>query len=648
MSTPMSQAYDLGEITPEREVSPDATMEELMVVEPLSAPAAPPEQIRSNSILGRQSSMTKIDPYDVDQIEDSESEEDSAEWRDLSSPRKAIRYIRLFVKFVLVFVFLYFFVCALDLMSTSFPLIGGSRTRGLLENVELLKNPIVGVMLGLLVTALIHSSSTSTSIMVQMAAAGVISVHDAIPMVMGANVGTSITGSMVAFLQIRDINEFRRAFAGAIIHDIFNWLSVIVMLFTEVLFAPLEKMSAYMVENIRVSAPKGNEFDLIKSLTRPLTSRVIQVNKTVMKAWMTPTADSAKYMNATTMLKDCVSYKQVMFMQPIVTNVTEVSNGSVPYNILDIPVIHNVSELTCNYLLHNTGMSDAYVGAILLVCSVTFLCLSLLGMLRVLHSMLHGHVAKLIRHTINMDIPYIPWATGYVAIAFGTLVTLIIQSSTVFTSTLTPLVGLGVVSVNRMYPLTIGANIGTTATALVASLAVEPSTLYISLQLAIVHVIFNIAGILLFYIIPCTRVPVPLAKMLGNVCSKYRWFAVVFLVATFLIIPLFVFTLSLAGPAVFSLVMTPLMAILGIVTLINILQRKRPDWLPSYLQSWVFLPRWMRSLQPYDDFVTSYICCCQSLKRTREETYRNPVFLAEIEPPVIGAGKNRGTAMSPC
>ena len=57
----------------------------------------------------------------------------------------------------------------------------------------------------------------------------------AIPIVMGANIGTSVTNTIVSMGQITNKDDFRRAFAGATVHDIFNWLTVIVLLPLEVI-----------------------------------------------------------------------------------------------------------------------------------------------------------------------------------------------------------------------------------------------------------------------------------------------------------------------------------------------------------------------------------------------------------------------------
>ena len=58
----------------------------------------------------------------------------------------------------------------------------------------------------------------------------VITVQPAIPMIMGANIGTSVTNTFVSMAQSGNQREFRRAFAGATIHDMFNWLTVLILL----------------------------------------------------------------------------------------------------------------------------------------------------------------------------------------------------------------------------------------------------------------------------------------------------------------------------------------------------------------------------------------------------------------------------------
>lgn len=127
------------------------------------------------------------------------------------------------------------------------------------------------------------------------------------------------------------------------------------------------------------------------------------------------------------------------------------------------------------------------------------------------------------------------------------------------------------------------------------------------------HFLFNVSGILLWYPVPCTRIPIRLAEGLGNVTASHRWFAVVYIVLCFFLLPLFVFSLSLAGGSVLLGVGAPLVVTLLLVLLINILQRRKPACLPPGLRSWSFLPLWAHSLDPWDQVVDVFTatCCCR-------------------------------------
>ena len=110
----------------------------------------------------------------------------------------------------------------------------------------------------------------------------------------------------------------------------------------------------------------------------------------------------------------------------------------------------------------------------------------------------------MIKKFVNADIKHLPWLTGYLAIVIGGLLTFVVQSSSVFTSTLTPLVGLGLIDVDRMYPMVIGSNLGTTSTALIAAFA---SGKTVGLQIALCHFFFNLSGILAFFSHPFDQDP---------------------------------------------------------------------------------------------------------------------------------------------
>ena len=255
------------------------------------------------------------------------------------------------------------------------------------------------------------------------------------------------------------------------------------------------------------------------------------------------------------------------------------------------------------------GWDDVVLGIILLAFSLALLCGCLIALMKILNSMLGTQMAILIQKTINAQIPYVPWLTGYFAMLLGCVITILVRSSSVFTSTLTPLCGTGLVTLETAYPMTLGSNIGTTTTSILASFAAEGRYLKPSIQISFVHLLFNISGILLFYPIPIMRWPITLAQILGDVTANYRWFAGLYLIAMFVVAPLFVFILSLAGTTVMYSVVGPFLVLIAVIALINVIQAQRSHWLPHVLRDWTFLPLALRSLKPLDDFFRSLPCC---------------------------------------
>ena len=258
------------------------------------------------------------------------------------------------------------------------------------------------------------------------------------------------------------------------------------------------------------------------------------------------------------------------------------------------------------------ALSEKAAGGILLVGSLLALVACLILMVKVLSSLLKGSMASIVRKVINADFPRpFGFLTGYVALLVGAGITVLVQSSSVFTSALTPLVGLGIVTVERVYPLTLGSNIGTTVTSMLAALVADASMIELTMQISLCHLFFNVTGILIFYPIPFMRkIPIGIAKTLGNTTAKYRWFAIVYLIVMFLLLPLFVVGLSLASRWALVGVGVPFLLLMIVLVVINIIQRKRPHWLPLKLQNWDWLPEPLHSLEPYDRLVTGCTASC--------------------------------------
>merc|ERR1712217_105136 len=116
-----------------------------------------------------------------------------------------------------------------------------------------------------------------------------------------------------------------------------------------------------------------------------------------------------------------------------------------------------------------------------------------------------GNAKRVLRYATKLN--------DYVALLVGLGVTILVQSSSVTTSALTPLCGVGVLPLEKMMPMTLGANIGTTCTALIASLV---SLKFGAVQIALVHPFFNIIGILIWFPVPLLRrIPLAAARLLG-------------------------------------------------------------------------------------------------------------------------------------
>ena len=414
----------------------------------------------------------------------------------------------------------------------------------------------------------------------------VLAVKPAIPIVMGANIGTSVTNTIVSLAQAAERNEFRRAFAGATVHDIFNWLSVIVFLPMEVITGYLHRLTREIIGVLDLKQAKGTNKKLLKTVTQPFTKLIIQLDKNIIKK----IALGDKSADSKSLIKIC---------KPEIT--IEEVNKTVNSSYMLIVNETKETPAKCKFLFAGTTLSDTEVGIIILVVSIILLCICLVSIVKILHSMLRGQMAKIIKKTVNADFPGpFKHLTGYLAILVGAGLTMLVQSSSIFTSALTPLIGVGVVTIERAFPLTLGANIGTTATGILAALASD-SNLDKALQIAFCHLFFNISGIMLWYPIPYLRkVPINVAKTLGNKTADYRWFAVVYLVFGFFLLPAAVFGLSLAGWQILLGVAIPFVLLLLFVLVVNILQRKAPDRLPEVLHDWEWLPKWTRSLEPHD------------------------------------------------
>nr|XP_005580374.1 PREDICTED: sodium-dependent phosphate transport protein 2C isoform X1 [Macaca fascicularis]XP_005580375.1 PREDICTED: sodium-dependent phosphate transport protein 2C isoform X1 [Macaca fascicularis]XP_005580376.1 PREDICTED: sodium-dependent phosphate transport protein 2C isoform X1 [Macaca fascicularis] len=554
------------------------------------------------------------DPWALSQLKDT-----SQPWKELSVAGRLRRVAGSVFKACGLLGSLYFFICSLDVLSSAFQLLGSKMAGDIFKDNVVLSNPVAGLVIGVLVTALVQSSSTSSSIVVSMVAAKLLTVRASVPIIMGVNVGTSITSTLVSMAQSGDRDEFQRAFSGSAVHGIFNWLTVLVLLPLESATALLERLSELALGAASLS-PGAQAPDILKVLTKPLTHLIVQLdsdvimssatgnatNRSLIKRWCGTTGQPTRENSS-----NCGAFGPCMER-----------NSTAP-----------VDRLPCRHLFAGTELTDLAVGCILLAGSLLVLCGCLVLIVKLLNSVLRGRVARAVRTVINADFPFpLGWLGGYLALLAGAGLTFALQSSSVFTAAIVPLMGVGVISLDRAYPLLLGSNIGTTTTALLAALASPADRMLSALQVALIHFFFNLAGILLWYLVPALRLPIPLARHFGAVTARYRWVAGVYLLLGFLLLPLAAFGLSLAGDTVLAAVGGPLVGLVLLVILVTVLQRHRPAWLPARLRSWAWLPLWLHSLEPWDRLVTRCCPCnvCSPPKATTKEAhcYENPEVLA--------------------
>uniref|UniRef100_A0A8C5H780 Sodium-dependent phosphate transport protein 2B n=1 Tax=Gouania willdenowi TaxID=441366 RepID=A0A8C5H780_GOUWI len=519
---------------------------QVIQVKPLSPPApdtgAPHDNAstKESTVLPAYSTVDLVheeaeaDPWDLPELKDT-----GVKWSELDTKGKILRVVTSIVKFFLLLGLLYLFICSLDVLSSAFQLVGGKAAGDIFQDNVVLANPVAGLVIGVLVTVLVQSSSTSSSIVVSMVSSGLLDVQSAVPIIMGANIGTSVTNTIVAMMQAGDRNEFRRAFAGATVHDFFNWLSVLILLPLEVATGVLYKLTLLIIDSFQIESGE-NAPDLLKVITEPLTNSIIQLDKSVISAIATGDPAAKNLSLIKIWCKKKTFWNETVESCPPGGECWEMGNET----WLEKNSTWTDYQQKCTHIFVNANLPDIAVGLILLALSLFCLCTCLILIVKLLNSMLKGQVAVVIKKVLNTDFPFpFGWVTGYIAILVGGGMTFIVQSSSVFTSAITPLVGIGVISLERAYPLTLGSNIGTTTTAILAAMASPGETLAESLQIALCHFFFNIMGILLWYPIPFTRIPIRLARGLGNKTAEYRWFAAIYLILCFLVLPLTVFGL---------------------------------------------------------------------------------------------------------
>ncbi|KAL7577892.1 hypothetical protein ACA910_007530 [Epithemia clementina (nom. ined.)] len=415
----------------------------------------------------------------------------------------------IFLAIMLVVFLLYFFLFGLELLSSGAKVMSGCKAGSLFGDDS---NPIAGLMIGVLATALLQSSSTTTSIIVSLVG-DTLSVSQAIYMVMGCNIGTTITNTIVAIGQMGDGDQLERAFAGATVHDMFNFMTVAVLLPLEVATGYLDALTGAMVKNASLSEGESWEGP-VKKFVAPLGNRIIIANKKVTNSIAQGTATCDEFYP-----NECVG-----------TPTYKSCGGS--FGLIACEKDGNFCPAF--FSASATAKDDKVSGGVVFFIGIMILFTCLLGIVSVLQKLLMGMSTRIVYKATDVN--------GYVAIAIGCGITMLVQSSSITTSTLTPLVGMGALRLEQMFPLTLGANIGTTITGITAAMVADTID---ALQVALAHLFFNVTGIVIFYPVPFMRaIPLYAARQLGRATRVWRGFPFLYIAVAFMLIPVFFLGLS--------------------------------------------------------------------------------------------------------
>ena len=353
---------------------------------------------------------------------------------------------------VLVVALIYIFLVGVSMLESGIKVMGADTQASLFESVN---NPIAGLFVGILGTVLVQSSSASTSVVVGLVASGALGVDAAVPMIMGANIGTTVTNTLVSLGSIRQSDEFKRAFAAATVHDFFNLLAVLILLPIELATGVLSSIAESITEALGGSA--GSEW------------------KSPIKQWV----------------KEPVGWSKD--------------------------------------LLGDLGLEENFLGTAMVLLGLLVVLAALTFITRNMKQLVADRVERSLNAVLGSG-------GGAVAMLVGLIVTIAVQSSSITTSIMVPLAAAGVVTLRNIFPVTLGANVGTTITALLAALA---SGSVDALTIALVHTTFNVIGILILYPMPSVRaIPLRAAERMADLAVERHTMAVAYVITLFIVIPL--------------------------------------------------------------------------------------------------------------
>jgi len=343
-------------------------------------------------------------------------------------------------RLVTVLLLLFGFLIGVKTLGEGFKLLGGDALEVIFSATA---NPFLGLVVGILATTIVQSSSVTTAMVVGLVAAPdtALPLANAVPMIMGANIGTTVTATVVALAHMGRRDEFERAFPIAVCHDVFNYLTVLILL-------PLELMTGYL-------------------------------------------------------------QKAAVVLAGLLEGVTGLDYDS-PFATTLSASVDSLEAVAA--VVFETGPAQ---GVVLIAFAGSIIFTTLWLLVKVMRSLVHTRVEQLVTNVLG--------SSAVLSIFVGIVVTAMVQSSSITTSLLVPLGAAGILRLEQALPITIGANIGTTVTALLAALAGSGANAVFGLEIALVHLLFNLTGLAIIYPLKATRrIPLRGARYLTSLAIRSR------------------------------------------------------------------------------------------------------------------------------
>ncbi len=338
--------------------------------------------------------------------------------------------------------FVFVFLFSIETLKSSLHLLGQDLSNQIIGSTT---NHFVALFIGILATVILQSSSTVTSALVGAVGSGIIDFEAALNMMMGANLGTTLTCMMISLSFMSKRLEFKRALEASLLHNIFNVFVILILFPLELLFGVLSKFSLYLTD-------------------------YVYLGKASMNVSFAGISDFLSWLN-----------------RPLV------------------------------YLISNP---------IILLLIAIFM---IFGSIRAF-----GYFSKNRIFQSTSLVEQRVFGSPLASLFWGLGITALLQSSSLTTSLVIPLVASGRITVTAALPFVMGANVGTTLTALLASVSASET----AVALAISHLLFNSIGVLLFYPLrPLRMFLIFIASCVGGLAFQHRIWGFIYLVMMFFVMP---------------------------------------------------------------------------------------------------------------